>query len=126
MVISACIFKYLFVRKIDNKKYFKYLNMIFCIFLIMKLNINNKYLVLLIGLFEGLGIKMFEVVSSENIYTINKNTNVKGYVILVEIIFCFVRSILCLIGYFINDIRIILYISILLIFILSFVKRDNI
>ena len=100
--------------------------MILCIFLIMKLNINNKYLVLLIGLFEGLGIKMFEVVSSENIYTINKNTNVKGYVILVEIIFCFVRSILCLIGYFINDIRIILYISILLIFILSFVKRDNI
>ena len=126
MGISACIFIYLFVRKIDNKKYFKYLNMIFCIFLIMKLNINNKYLVLLIGLFEGLGIKMFEVVSSENIYTINKNTNVKGYVILVEIIFCFVRSILCLIGYFINDIRIILYISILLIFILSFVKRDNI
>ena len=89
-------------------------------------NINNKYLVLLIGLFEGLGIKMFEVVSSENIYTINKNTSVKGYIILVEIIFCFVRSILCLIGYFINDIRIILYISILLIFILSFVKRDNI
>lgn len=126
MGISACIFIYLFVRKIDNKKYFKYLNMIFCIFLIMKLNINNKYLVLLIGLFEGLGIKMFEVVSSENIYTINKNTSVKGYIILVEIIFCLVRSILCLIGYFINDIRIILYISILLIFILSFVKRDNI
>ena len=120
------LYLYLFINSRDNKKYFKYLNMIFCIFLIMKLNINNKYLVLLIGLFEGLGIKMFEVVSSENIYTINKNTNVKGYVILVEIIFCLVRSILCLIGYFINDIRIILYISILLIFILSFVKRDNI
>ena len=106
MGISSCLFIYFFVRKIDDKKYFKYLNMLFCLILLLKLNITNKYLILLVGFFEGLGIKMFEIVSAENIYNIKKSTNIKGYLILVEIIFCLTRSLLCLIGYFINDIRI--------------------
>ena len=37
--------------------------------------------------------------------SINKDTNIKGYILIVEIIFCSVRSILCLIGYFINNIK---------------------
>lgn len=126
MGVSACIFIYLFVRKIDDNKYFKYLNMLFCLILLLKLNITNKYLILLVGFFEGLGIKMFEIVSAENIYNINRDTNIKGYLILVEVIFCLTRSLLCLIGYFINDIRIILYLSIGLIFIISFIKRKEI
>lgn len=126
MGVSACIFIYFFVRKIDDNKYFKYLNMLFCLILLLKLNITNKYLILLVGFFEGLSIKMFEIVSAENIYNINKDTNIKGYLILVEVIFCLTRSLLCLIGYFINDIRIILYLSIGLIFIISFIKRKEI
>ena len=126
MGVSSCIFIYFFVRKINDKKYFKYLNILFCIFLILKLNVTNKYLILLVGLFEGLGVKMFEVVSAENIYNIKKDTNVKGYLITTEIIFCLVRSIFCFIGYLINDIRIILYISILLIFLTGFINRRTI
>ena len=126
MGISACIFIYFFVRKIDDNKYFKYLNILFCIILLLKLNITSNYLILVIGFFEGLGIKMFEIVSAENIYNIKKDTNIKGYIVLVEIIFCFTRSIFCLIGYFINDIKIILYISIVLIFIISFIKRKEV
>ena len=125
MGISSCIFIYFFVRKVDDKKYFKYLNILFCIILILKLNISNKYLVLIIALFEGLGIKIFEIVSSENIYNIKEDTNIKGYLLIVEIIFCMIRSIMCLIGYFINDIKIILYLTIVLIFIIRFIKRDN-
>ena len=125
MGISSCIFIYFFVRKVDDKKYFKYLNILFCIILILKLNISNKYLVLIIALFEGLGIKIFEIVSAENIYSIKEDTNIKGYLLIVEIIFCMIRSIMCLIGYFINDIKIILYLTIVLIFIISFIKRDN-
>ena len=124
--VSSCIFIYFFVRKIDDNKYFKYLNILFCIILLLKLNITGKYLILVIGFFEGLGIKMFEIVSAENIYNIKKDTNIKGYIVLVEIIFCFTRSIFCLIVYFINDIKIILYISIVLIFIISFIKRKEV
>lgn len=123
--ISACIFIYYFVRKIDDKKYFKYFNMIFCLFLLLKLNVSNKYLILFIGFFEGLGVKMFEVVSAENIYSISRDTNIKGYLVIVEIIFCMVRGIMCAIGYFINDIKIILYLSIVLIFLVGFVKRPD-
>ncbi len=126
MGVSACVFIYFFVRKIDDNKYFKYLNILFCVILLLKLNITSKYLILAIGFFEGLGIKMFEIVSAENIYNIRKDTNIKGYIVLVEIIFCFTRSIFCLIGYFINDIKIILYISIVLIFIISFIKREEV
>lgn len=125
MGISACIFIYFFVRKVDDKRYFKYLNILFCLILLLKLNVYDKYLVLVIGFFEGLGIKMFEIVSTQNIYNIKKDTNIKGYIILVEVIFCFTRCLLCMIGYFINDIRIILYITIIFIFILSFVKGNN-
>ena len=125
MGVSSCIFIYFFVRKINDKKHFKYLNILFCIFLLLKLNVTNKYLVLLIGLFEGLGVKMFEVVSAENIYNIKKDTNVKGYIIITEIIFCLARSILCFIGYLINDIKIILYGSIVLILLVGFIKRKN-
>lgn len=126
MGVSACVFIYFFVRKIDDNKYFKYLNILFCVILLLKLNITSKYLILVIGFFEGLGIKMFEIVSAENIYNIRKDTNIKGYIVLVEIIFCFTRSIFCLIGYFINEIKIILYISIVLIFIISFIKRKEV
>ena len=103
--ISSCIFIYFFTRKVNDKKYF-------------------KYLILIIGLFEGLGIKMFEIVSSENIYNIKKDTNIGGYLLLVELIFCITRSIMCLIGYLINNIKIILYLTIVLIFLVGFVKRD--
>lgn len=126
MGVSSCIFIYFFVRKVNDKKFFKYLNMIFCTLLLLKLNVKNKYLILLIALFEGLGVKMFEVVSSENIYNIRKGTNVKGYLIITEIIFCLVRSIFCFIGYLINDIKIILYLSIILIFLTGFIDRNNV
>jgi len=125
MGISSCIFIYFFVRKINDEKFFKYLNILFCIFLLLKLNVTNKYLVLLIGFFEGLGVKMFEVVSAENIYNIKKETNVKGYIIITEMIFCLVRSMLCFIGYLINNIKIILYGSIVLILLTGFIKRKN-
>lgn len=125
MGISSCIFIYFFVRKVDDKKCFKYLNILFCIILILKLNISNKYLVLVIALFEGLGIKIFEIVSSENIYNIKSTTNIKGYLLIVEIIFCLVRSIMCLMGYFINNIKIILYLTIIFIFMIGFIKRKE-
>ena len=61
----------------------------------------------------------------EKLDLVSKDTNIKGYLLIVEIIFCMIRSIMCLIGYFINDIKIILYLTIVLIFIISFIKRDN-
>lgn len=124
--ISSCIFIYFFVKRIDDKKYFKYLNILFCLFLLLKINITNKYLILVIALFEGLGVKMFEVVSTMNMYNITKKTNVKGYLVMVEIVFCLVRFLMCVIGYLINDVIIILYLSTFVTMLVSFVRRDEI
>ncbi len=124
--ISACLFIYFFVKKIDDKKYFKYLNIIFCLFLLLKMNITSKYLILVIALFEGLGIKMFEVVSTINMYNIEKKANVKGYLIVVEIIFCLTRAGMCLICYFINDLKLILYLSIIPILLVGFINRKDV
>lgn len=126
MGLSSCLFIYFFVRKINDCKYFKYLNIIFCIILLLKLNITSKYPILIIGFFEGLGVKMFELISTENIYNISPNINIKGYLITTEVIFCLTRSIMCLIGHFINNIVIILYLSIIPILITGFIKRTSV
>ena len=123
--LSSCIFIYYFTRKIDDQKYFKYLNIIFCLILFLKITIPNKYLLLIIGFLEGLGIKMFEIVSTQNIYNITPKTNIKGYLIKTEVILNLTRSIFSLIAYFIGNIRIILYLTILLIFPISFIKQKK-
>lgn len=123
--LSSCIFTYFFIKKIDNKKYFQYFNIILCMVLFLKINISSKYIMLIIVFIEGLLLKIYDVVSMNNLYDINENINIKGYVIKSEIIFCIVSSIMCLIFAFINNIKIILYILILLILLSGFVKRKR-
>lgn len=123
MTLASCIFIYFYTRKKNIKKYFKYLNILFCLILVFKLNINNKYLFLLLSLFEGFGIKQFEIISTLNMYNIKENINIKGYLIVCEIIFCLTRSLLCLIIFIFNDLKIYLYIMITLILLVGFIKR---
>ena len=124
--IASIILIYFIVRKINVKKYFKYLNIILIIILILKLNILNKYIILIIAFFEGLFIKIYEIVSMKNLYQVETN-NIKSYILKVEIIFCLVRSLFMFIFYlFIEDLKIILYILLLFIFISGFLIKENI
>ena len=121
--VSSCIFTYFFVRKVDDKRYFRYFNIFLCIILILKLNISSKYIMIIIVFIEGLLIKMYDVVSLNNLYDIHKKVNINGYLIKSEIIFCLVRSILCFSFIFIGDIKIMMYILILLTAISGMIKR---
>ena len=125
MGISSIIFVYFFVRKVKVNKYFWLLNIVFCIVLISKINIINNNFMLIIAFLEGLFSRMYEVVSSENLY--NKQIdNTSSYLIVVELIFCITNSILYLIFYLFNiDVKIILYICIIGIFISGFVRYKN-
>ena len=124
--IASILFVYFLVRKININKYFKYINILLIIVLILKLNILNKYVILILALFEGLFIKVYEVVSMKNLYQVKKD-NTKSYLMKAEIIFCLIRSILMFIFYlFFKDIKIILYILLTFIFISGFyVKRSS-
>ena len=118
--IASIIIIYYIVRKINVNKYFKYTNILLIIVLVIKLNIVNKYLTLLIAFFEGLLIKIYEIVSMKNLYQL-KIDNIKSYLIKVEVIFCLTRSVFMLVSFlFINDIKIILYILLVFIFLSSF------
>ena len=124
--ISSIIYLYYIAHRININKYFKYINIIFCLVLLLKLNITNKYILLVVALLEGLGIKSFELTSNKNIYNI-ENSNINGYLITCELIFCFLRSIICLIFYlFIDNVKAMLYISLVPIFLISFVKLADI
>ena len=124
--ISSIIYLYYIAHRININKYFKYINIVFCLVLLLKLNITNKYILLVVALLEGLGIKSFELTSNKNIYNI-ENSNINGYLITCELIFCFLRSIICLIFYlFIDNVKVMLYISLVPIFLISFVKLTDI
>ena len=124
--ISSIIYLYYIAHRININKYFKYINIIFCLVLLLKLNITNKYILLVVALLEGLGIKSFELTSNKNIYNI-ENSNINGYLITCELIFCFLRSLICLIFYlFIDNVKVMLYISLVPLFLISFVKLTDI
>lgn len=123
LTISSIICIYLLVTKINIENNYKYFNLIFTIVLILKLNILNKNLLLIIAIFEGVGIKINELVSTMNLY--QNNTPNSGYIITVEKIFCLTRTIILGIIYFLQvDIKLILYILIVGIFILSFMYKN--
>jgi len=123
--IASIIVIYFVVRKLKINKYFKYINMLLIIILTLKLNITNKYIILLIAFFEGIFIKIYEIVSMKNLYQVKKD-NIKSYLIKVEIIFCLTRTIFMLILYlFIKDIKFALYILLIFIFISGFCIKEN-
>ena len=126
LTISSIIYIYFLVNKINLEKNYQYLNIIFTIIVILKINILNKSVLLLIAFLEGMGIKTNELVSSINLYHVSNFSN--GYIILAEKIFCLTRTIiLCLIYLLPLDLKNILYILIIGIFILSFTyKKDTI
>lgn len=120
-LIASIIFVKLIVKK-NIEKYFKYLNSFLIIILLLKLNITNKYLILLIAFFEGLFMKVYEVVSMKNFYQVDEN--IKSYLLISEITFCFSQSLFCLIFYlFIDNIKIILYTLLIFIFLSGILKK---
>lgn len=125
ITISSILFIYLIANKKDIEKYYKLINILFTIILLLKLNLNNKTILLIIAFFEGIGIKTNELISTINLYQ-NKKSKI-GYLIVSEIIFCLVRGVLLSIIYIFKiDLKISLYLLLIGIFLLSFqYKKDT-
>lgn len=125
ITISSIVYIYHIANKKDIEKYYKYINIIFAIILLLKLNINNKIILLIIAFFEGIGIKTNELISTMNLY--RHKTNKIGYLIVSEIIFCLVRGFFLSLMYILKlDLKLSLYLLLIGIFFLSFVyKKDT-
>lgn len=119
ITLSSIIYIYFFANKKDIEKYYKYINILFVIILILKLNINNKIILLIIAFLEGIGIKTNELISTMNLY--RNRTSPQGYIIVSEILFCLIRGlILSIIYIFKINLKTSLYLLLIGIFLLSF------
>ena len=117
--IASLIVMYLISKKIKNK-HFRYLNIIFCIALLLKLNVKNSIIILWIAFLEGIGQKIYEMISLENLYD-NITNDIGSYLMVEEIFFCLSRAFIAIIfSLFIKDLIIMLYICIIGIFISGF------
>ena len=125
LTFSSIICIYLLSNKINISKNYKYINVLFTLILIIKLNTYNKNLLLIIAILEGIGIKTNELVSTMNLYNVKKID--EGYIIMSEKIFCVIRSFILSLIYFLPfSLKTNLYILIIGIFILSFqYKKDT-
>jgi len=126
LTISSILCIYILTNKINIKKYYPYLNIIFTIILILKINTSNQILLIILAIFEGIGIKTNELVSTINLYKNKSNSINTGYIILCEKIFCLLRTIILCIIYLLSiNLKYSLYILILGIFILSFQYKEE-
>ena len=115
---------YFISRKLDVSKYYMYINILFVLVLLLKINSVNKIFLLFLASLEGIGIKTNEFISTKNLYTYNGN--LIGYLIKCEVIFCLVRTIFLSLMYLFNiKLEIILYLLLEGIFILSFCYKKR-
>ncbi|MCI6848094.1 MAG: hypothetical protein MR835_04535, partial [Erysipelotrichaceae bacterium] len=118
LTVSSILCIIILTKKVNLNKAYIYINIFFVIIILIKLNVTNKSLLLLLAFFQGIGIKTNELVSNMNLYDQNKLT--KGYIITAEKIFCLTRSLILSIFYFTNfSLRIDLYLLTIGIFLLS-------
>lgn len=125
ITISSVLYIYLYANKRDIEKRYKIINILFTIVLLLKLNINNKIILLIIAFFEGMGLKTNELIGTMNLYR-NKTSKI-GYIIICEMFFCLVRCIiLSSIYIFKLKLKLVLYLLLVGIFLLSFqYKKDT-
>lgn len=125
ITISSILFISLFANKSDIEKNYKYINILFTIILLLKINTDNKIFLLIIAFFEGIGIKTNELISTMNLYQHKENK--PGYIIASEMFFCLIRGLILSIIYILNiNLKTSLYLLLIGIFSLSFAyKKDT-
>lgn len=125
LINLASLIVMLFISKRVTNKYFRYVNILLGIVLIFKFNIDNSIILLFIALLEGIGIKLYEKFSLNNLYDV-KRSNINSYLIVEEFIFFITKSVLMVVFILlVRDLKLILYICILGIVISGFYIRDK-
>lgn len=118
--IASIIFIYLFSKRIDKSKksYILTASLFATIIWLLKLNVKNSFIMLIIALLQGLSDKLYEASSSRHVYSLGKNYNNMMYVMITEGIYNFSRVIICLIGLvLLNNLKIFLYLCGFMVFV---------
>lgn len=126
LIISSIVYVYIIAYKINIEKRYKLINILFVILLLFKLETSTKYILLIIAFLEGIGVKVNELISTMNLYNYYESDAFLGYLIVCEIIFSITRGIILLMFYVGNlPLKIMMYLLLIGIFMLSFVYKKN-
>lgn len=113
VILIASVMVMMVVGKRLKLTLFKYINMLLALVIFLKLNINNIYLLMFIAFLEGIGMKLYEMFSLNNLYRIDANS-VDSYLILQEIIFFGSKTLFMIIFLFLGfSLKNILYVCII-------------
>ena len=126
--IGSIIYIFIISKNMDkNKKdYLSITCILLSILYIGKLNINNTNLFYIIVFIEGILKVTLDTIVQRNAYVYGRNYDVNSYIEFIELLNNIFRTIILIIFYLLNlNLRNIIYIGILGIFINSFVKYDD-
>lgn len=122
--LATIIFAYFYGKKINEKENYVRLSIIFmCLVYFLKANSISYYLLVLIAFLEGIACKMYELSISKEFYSMSKKFEYYNYNLMYELVLSIFRTFVLLICYlFINDLKVMLYLSMGMILISSFMR----
>lgn len=121
--IATILFAYLYGNKINGKKNYLKLSIIFTI-IIYFLNVNTtSFLLIIISFLKGISTKMYEISISKEFYILSKKFEYQNYNLIYELTHNIFRAIPLLIGLlFTNDLKHLMYITLSIMFISLFLN----
>ena len=125
--LSVVLFAFYYGKMTDGKKNYLKLSIILtCLVYVIKANAVSVLLIF-ISLIEGIAIKMYEISMNKEMYSLSKKFEYNNYNLMYEIVCKIFRFIILAISYiFIDDLKMMIYLSILVILIGIFVNIKKI
>ena len=126
--ISSIVYIYYLAKKMDkNKKdYLRLSSILLALTFLIKLNIKGSIIFLIVAFFEGIFKSSLDTIVQRNTYAYGKNFGSISYIGFSETIINTSKAIILLIFYILNlDLQLIILISVLTIFINSFIGFDD-
>jgi len=125
--LSVMLFAFYYGKKTDGKKNYLKVSIIFTgLVYIVKANVVSVLLVI-ISLLEGIAIKMYEISMNKELYSLSKKFEYNNYNLMYEIVCKIFRSIVLIISYFfVSDLKVMIYVSVVVILLGLFVNIKKI
>ena len=122
--LATIIFAYFYGKKINEKDNYVRLSILFMsLVYFLKANSISYILLVIVSFLEGIASKMYELSISKEFYSMSKKFEYYNYNLVYELILSIFRTFILVICYFfIKDLKIMIYFSILMILISSLLK----
>ena len=124
--LATILFSYFYGKKVNGKKNFLTLGLILVVLVFfIKCNVTGILLVI-VSFFEGIVGKMHEISMSKEFYALSKKFEYYNYNLAYEVIQNISRTLMTLVLLFVKDLKIMIYITLLVMLTGVFVKFNKV